>query len=158
MDGAGLPGAYQACDVLYSDLPWPKGQPVFDRRAGAATDHAALLARCDAIALGLDVPVIFIGGVSFLRRLHPHALVPTTLNSRPAVAACYRLKLPAGLPDAQAVLRLLARRYGRVGDPMAGYGRAGRIFAAAGGGFVLSDYNPRCIGYVAQHARGWFRQ
>lgn len=153
-----LPEAFASCDVLYSEPPWPRGQAVFDQRAGASTDHAALLARCNEIARRLRIPVIYVGGISFLRRLHVPALVPTTLNGFPAVAACYRAVVPAGLPDAQAVLRLMSRRWGRVGDPMAGYGRAGRIFAQAGGSFVLSDYNARCIGYIAQHAKGWFPQ
>ncbi len=49
----------------------------------------------------------------------------------------------------------LAERYNRVGDFTCGYGRVGRIFSGAGKTWVMSDYNPTCIGYIGMNASGW---
>jgi hypothetical protein len=53
------------------------------------------------------------------------------------------------------MLHAIAQRYDTVGDPCCGYGRAGRFFLRAGKRAVLSDFDPHCIGYIAEHAGGW---
>jgi len=153
-----LPPEFASCDVFYSDPPWSRGYPTFNARAGGEwPPYTAFVLRLDRLALNLAPPVIYVVDRSFARLCHADFTASLMLNGRPAVAASYRLAIPVAFKDSESLLELLARRFRRVGDFMAGYGRTGRVFAGLGGSFVLSDYNAHCIGYIANHAPGWFR-
>lgn len=153
-----LPAAYAQCDVFYSDPPWRSGYERFNRRAGVAgptyRDFMAALARhVDA----LGAPVVLVTG-KHAAKLLPAAdwTVPIQLNEHAAVGYGYRMPQPPGMvTTAPLLLGHLASRYSCIGDFCCGCGNAGRMFAAAGKRFVMSDVNRRCIGYIAEHVFDW---
>jgi SAM-dependent methyltransferase len=130
-----LPADYAACDVLYADLPWPNGMAAFNDRAAAdgTIDHQGV------------------------RKLPPPDVsAPIRLNQWAAVVAAYHTTdMPQRCGTDIEVIGHLARRYARVGDFCCGYGRTLRLFARHGKRFTGSDYNARCIGYIAEHAPEW---
>jgi 2-polyprenyl-3-methyl-5-hydroxy-6-metoxy-1,4-benzoquinol methylase len=71
------------------------------------------------------------------------------------VAAYHTTDMPQRCGTDIEVIGHLARRYARVGDFCCGYGRTLRLFARHGKRFTGSDYNARCIGYIAEHAPEW---
>jgi hypothetical protein len=84
-------------------------------------------------------------------------VLPTRLNEDEAVAVGYR---PGSEADgsygvAPELLHALAQRYDVAGDFCAGYGRTARFFLRSGKRAVVSDFNPQCIGYIAEHAEDW---
>lgn len=154
-----LPSAYDGCDFLAADLPWQRGFDEFSSRAGLPDrTHEDFMAGVACIVLSTDVPLYLITGKHALRYLpQPDTVKPMRLNQDRAVAIGYR---PGGeafadYGDSREFLHAAAQRYDRAGDFCCGYGRTGRFFLRAGKSAVLSDVNPRCIGYVAGAARGW---
>ena len=152
-----LPPEFAACDVFYADIPWGQtGLARFNERAGVRTPYPEFIA---AVTVTLDTikrPAVIVTGQRDAALLPiPEQRMETRLNGARAVALIYRALLPTHVPDTVKLLHLLADKYQRVGDFCCGYGRAGRIFMGRGKRFTLSDYNPACIGYIAQHAASW---
>lgn len=157
--GGPLPADYDACDLIYADLPWRTGFDIFNARARVddGRTYPALLAAVRDQVRKLGVPAVLVTGRRAVDDLDPDGITPVTLNGQAAVAAQYGdVNIPAGL-DARDVLRWLAGRYGHVGDPFCGYGRTVRMFTGRGKRFVASDYNRTCVGFVAAHALEWGR-
>lgn len=159
-----LPAAYEACDVLYADLPWARGQGVFNARAGATATHSDLLDAVAAIVTA-DTPAYLVLGRQDLCRLPvPTTTLPVRLNQYAAVTAAWvsardagRIRAARPTTDVE-LIRHLAGWHNCVGDFFCGYGRTARIFAEAGKRFVVSDYNARCVGYIAATATAWRRR
>jgi hypothetical protein len=155
-----LPGEYGPCDVLVADLPWQAGFNTFNQRAHVADGrtYVEFMTRVSEIVEATTVPLYLITGRHALVRLpKPDAVLPMRLNEYESVAISYR---PGDEADgaygvAPEFLLALAQRYGVAGDFCAGYGRTGRIFLRSGRQAVLSDFNPQCIGYIAEHAPTW---
>lgn len=157
---ATLPPDFNVCDVLITDLPWQRGYETFNERAGVTDDrtYATFMQRVAELVEAATVPTYLITGRHALPKLPaPDLVLPMMLNEWEAVAICYR-------PDAEAdgrygvapeFLHALSKRYAIAGDFCAGYGRTGRFFLRSGRAAVLSDFNPHCIGYIAEHAPAW---
>ena len=152
-----LPPAFDACDVFYGEPPWRHGYGVFNRRAGLADARPfeSFVSRLDSLARSLKAPLVYVVGRRDSKLYRSDATAPTRINGASAVALYYRSEPFPGDPDAEGILQLLAGRYVRVGDFLAGCGRAGRIFASRGKAWTLSDYNPRSIGHIAANAHTW---
>jgi hypothetical protein len=157
MSSPRLPEPFAACDVLVTDLPWQKGYEVFNQRAAVADgrSYATFMARVSEIVQSTDVPLYLITGKHAMRYLPaPDCALAMRLNEDAALAIGYRPgpEVARGYGVTQEFLAALARQYGHAGDFCCGYGRTGRFFLRAGKRAVMSDFNPRCIGYIAEHA------
>ena len=155
-----LPAEYTGCDVLVTDLPWQKGYETFNERAGITDDrtYADFMAAVSTIVEATTVPLYLVTGRHALPKLpKPDVELPMRLNEDDAFAFGYR---PGDEADgrhgvAPEFLHALAQRYDRAGDFCAGYGRTARFFLRSGKRAVVSDFNPRCIGYISLHATSW---
>ena len=154
-----LSDEFNVCDLLYAEPPWPNGYTTFNERA--AVDGSGFASLVDAISEVIvddSRPVAILTGRAASRR-YPVAetLIPV---EQPGLGHFlllgYRLD-PDGLvtTSLDALLHSLAGRYEIVGDFCCGFGRTGQIFLSRGKGAVLSDVNPHCIGYIAEHAHEW---
>lgn len=163
--GPELPEEYQSCDLLYAELPWRSGYERYQVRAGgvsAASDWPEFMTRVHGLIAGWQKPAVIVAG------LHARSRMPAAGQELPvrllvagrqaALAFVYNAGFTTEWADTEGLLRYLAARFGRVGDFCAGYGRAPRAFTLEGGSFVASDINPRCIGYIAEHAADWPRK
>lgn len=162
----GLPTDFDPCDVFYTDLPWQGGFLVFEARTKAvlAAEYAKLgvttrepqttypdfLRSVGEVIRRSSKPMVLVTGRRSMPFLpEPSFVYSSSLNGAPAVALCYSLKLQDGR-SATKILSELASRFHCVGDFCCGYGRTARTFHAAGKRFIVSDYNPRCIGQIAK--------
>jgi hypothetical protein len=146
----GLPILYDSCDVLYTDLPWRAGFAAFEGRAGEppGASYAGFLSAVGEVVRAERRLTILVTGAHALRLL-PDAEqdLGMTLNGDSCIAAVYHGEVPH-LDDTVNLLHWLADQYNCIGDFCCGYGRAGRIFKDHEKRFIMSDYNPRCIGYI----------
>lgn len=155
-----LPPAFDDCGAIYSEPPWSAGQAKFDRRAGVKDDrtHADVIDRIGSMILADDRPWVMIVEKRVAKALPDEGKslhrARFSVHGGETTIVAYRAALPS-MEETDDAVRILAERYGRVGDPMCGYGRTGMIVQAHGGTWVLSDYNAMCIGFIAQHARNW---
>lgn len=155
-----LPAEFVICDVLVTDLPWQKGYETFNDRAGVddGRTYASFMDRVAEIVESTAVPLYLITGRHALPKLpKPDALLPMRLNEDDAVAISYRPgdETNSSYGVAPEFLHALAQRYDVAGDFCAGYGRTARFFLRSGKQAVMSDFNPSCIGYIAEHAPTW---
>ena len=158
-----LPEEYETCDILYTDLPWRSGYKRYVARAGANTlDWAGFMARIGGLVEGWQKPAVLVTGAHARRHLPPAAQeLPVRMpvaGRQQAIAYVYNAGFTAEWDGTDQLLDYLAARFTRVGDFCAGYGWAPRAFTRAGGSFVASDINPRCIGYIAAHVNSWGSQ
>lgn len=156
-----LPDIYGQCDVMAIDLPWQNGYERFNERAGIADGrtYAQFMARVsELVETGSVPPLYLVTGKHALPRLpKPDVVLPMRLNEDEAVAIGYRpgLESEGQYGVAPEFLHALAQRYECAGDWCCGYGRTGRFFLRSGKRAVLSDFNPQCIGHIAEHAPAW---
>lgn len=156
---APFPTDFDVCDLLYGELPWGPGLAEFDLRAGVTEPRSYRMFMGAVARVVLDAsprPRVLLTGAQGQRLLPTSDQVVTLkLNGRDCLALLYNVQDVEGIETDMQLLRLLARRYRRVGDFLCGYGRSGRVFLEAGKSFVMSDYNPKCIGYIAANAARW---
>lgn len=148
-----LPPEFDRCDVFYTDLPWKDGVSVFDERMGIEGRKYAdfMHAVAKIVVSVLPRPVVLITGKSSLKYLPMvDGVYPTKLNGADAVAACWRVSPVKQWKTTRNVLEDLASRYTVAGDFCCGYGRVAEYFKEPERSCVMSDYNPRCIGGVAE--------
>ena len=149
---AGLPDEYDFAQVIYTEIPWLDGFDTFEGRAGASgRDYASFLAALSNIIMESSLPMVIVAGKKARKYLpEPVEAYSTKLNGAPAAAYCYRIGLSNYASDMD-ILAELTRRFDVGGDFCCGYGRTAKAFRDAGKRFVVSDYNPTCIG----HIRDW---
>jgi hypothetical protein len=160
MAASQLPGEYIVCDVLVTDLPWQKGYETFNERAGVddGRTYGTFMARISEIVESTSVPLWLITGKHALAKLpQPDAALFMQLNEDDAIAVGYRpgTEVERSYGVAPEFLHALSQHYDVVGDFCCGYGRTARVFLRAGKRAVVSDFNPQCIGYVAEAAPAW---
>lgn len=147
------PDIYREVDAFYTEPPWPHGTKVFDERVGVTgRTWADLASRLESLIEETPAPVVIPLGKIALKRLPsptvtydvymPHA------GDR-AIIACWRTVLdnPATTIDAA---RQLISQHNTIGDWFCGYGKTAELANEMGRRFIVSDYNPRCIGFIAQ--------
>jgi hypothetical protein len=156
-----LPSEYRTCDVLYADLPWQAGFAAYNKRAGVddGRTYRDLMTKVSGMVLRETRPVVLVTGTHALKHLpKPAQQAPVRMpvaSRQPALALIYGMELDPAWAGVAGLVDHLARRFGRVGDFCCGYGWSARAFARRGKTFVVSDYNPECIGYIAAHAAEW---
>ncbi len=155
-----FPAEYNPCDVMVADLPWRNGYDAFNRRAGIVDGrtYATFMERVAEITESALSPLYLVTGRHALPMLPtPDAVLPMRLNGDDAVAIGYRPGKEANgrYGITQEFLCVLAQRYDCLGDFCCGYGRTARFALRSGKRAVVSDLNPRCIGYIAEHAPEW---
>lgn len=155
-----LPDAYEDCDLLYADLPWRAGFPSYNQRAGVddTRTYRQFLEAVTGVVRAARRPVVLVTGRHALSHLPtPTQILPVTMPvlGQAAVTLLYNLVVADPWTTTTDALERLAGMYRRVGDFCCGYGASANAFVQVGRTFVVSDYNPECVGYVAAHADGW---
>lgn len=155
---SGLAPEYSDCDAIYTEMAWPAGYDKFVTRSGSAAagwqdylDEIIVLSREKR-------PFVLTCGSLVTRRMSPWAQSEheITLGGQRARVMAFNTTLGPCATQEDA-LEQLADRFERIGDPCCGYGLTGRIALLHGKRFVMSDINPKCIGYIAAHASEWER-
>lgn len=161
-----LPAEFDTCDLIYAEPAFSqKDIAVFLERVGkTATGHEHQQMLYPLGVAARERPVVLIGG----REIKSHMPTPTSehpirfdgpgKDGRGINAKVYvwNLEFPKAWPaTTTALLRYLAEVYDCVGDPCCGFGNTGLKFVQAGKRAVLSDHDPACLRYVADHMKLW---
>jgi hypothetical protein len=149
---SGLPAAYEACDVLYSEIPWPAGFVVFEQRAGkapGASFKTFVKAVRDIVQSEHRLTVLLVGQAALRGLPVPEQRMDIKLNGGLATVVTYHDQIPA-FPDSYSLLHWLAEHFDCVGDFCCGYGTSGAIFEQHGKRWIMSDHNAHCIGYIGE--------
>lgn len=166
----GLPREYNDCDIIYSEIAWRRTFAVFAKRSGVSSSYEeyieSIAVVASSAALGDVAPTVIVCGKLDEKSLPvPTERVSVNLNTggrfvAEAVALSYGTSLPRlktgkwENPATVDLLSALADKYERIGDFCCGYGNSGMAFRAQGGSFVMSDFDPKCIGRIKQILEG----
>lgn len=153
-----VPPEYSRCDVLYSELAWRQGVTVFNARAGV-TEERTYREYVEAVArvvTSVSIPVFLVLSRQEVRN-YPKADQVTEIDYRGMRSALmvYRTVIDPEPRDTVELMSRLAVDYQVLGDFNCGYGNLGRIALLFGKKYVMSDFNPRCIGYIAANIESW---
>jgi len=154
----GLPGKYWDCDILYAEIPWRQGYEKYNKRARIEIrKYEDFIYMIKEVADSTDIIMVIVDGKEIARKLVFSQALKVTLNGYGSLALVFNGKLDKeGIPegiDVEDLLGILAQRYDRIGDFNCGYGNSGRIFLEHGKTFVMSDINPKCIGYISENIK-----
>jgi hypothetical protein len=149
----GIPSEYDKCDILYSELSWLKGYPIFKDRAGIKDNYSFndYVLSIASIIESTIIPIVFICGKSHLKRFPKYtSMLPVSLNDHSEFAYSWGLDI-SGMDtrDNVGLISNLSDRYECVGDFCCGFGLSGRIFRSNGKSFIMSDINEKCITYIS---------
>lgn len=146
-----MPAEFSSCDVWYGEPPWKAGHEHFTARAGAKQQTwGELNARIGWMIRMADIPIVMTAGKAALKQLpDPDNVYDTDLNGNAALLVCWGTKL-WNYGTAQDAIHDLADRFDCIGDMFAGYGRTASIATHYGKRWVMSDYNARCVGVMAE--------
>lgn len=157
-----LPKEYDECDVFYTEIPWDKGYEVFNKRAdkkgGSYSKFVASLTNIIQ-SVTYDKPLVIVAG----KHLYSHIPVPSGVaygvefNGYPSMAYFYGIDIRDNIKvgSNEKIIEALSNEFNRVGDFCCGYGNVGKSFYKKGKSFVMSDINPRCIGYIKENIKKW---
>jgi hypothetical protein len=153
----GIPPPMYEADVWYADLPWRDGYQRFADRAGVIQrlPFDAMMKLLGELISNASKPAVMVTGKHAVRHLKPRQVAQTKLNGAIAVACLWGVPQWDGVRDARDILDSLSQEYGCVGDFCCGYGRSGLAFSRAGKRYVLSDFNPTCVGEIAAREPSW---
>jgi hypothetical protein len=165
-----LPAEFDACDLIYSEPAFSQRDiAVFLERVGkTATGHEHQQMLYPLGVAARERPVVLIGG----REIKSHMPSPTYeqpirvdgpgkdgkgINAKVLAwnVESPTLDLLPFIGNTTNLLRALAEGYDCVGDPCCGFGNTGLKFVQAGKRAVLSDHDPACLRYVADHMKLW---
>ena len=159
-----LPEEFNSCDLLYTEPPWKAGFERFNKRAGVSGGtFRDLMLTLAGVLYEAPVPAVMVCSPTVLNELPTRTdEMPVLLNGAADARMCgwglsFETLRENGVRTQIDALTLFAEEYSKVGDPMCGYGDAGKVFAAAGKGSVLSDYNGKCIAYIRDHYPDWVK-
>ncbi len=148
------PTIYDTCDIIYFDPPWREGAKVFDARVNiSGRTFGQFTDRLSELISITKAPVILSCGEWGKKQL-PTPDWTMRANLKGTVGKCYLFGYRAEQPDDDLhLLPYLAERYNRLGNWFCGYGNLAFEAVKRGKSFVVSDYNPQCIGYIAERLK-----
>lgn len=153
----GVPKEMFDADIWFSELPWIHGFSKYAKLAGV-TQKGVYSDLLDVVSRGVreyGKPACIIAGGHAVKRLSPQHAVPVRLNGGWATACLWNIPPWDEIYETTVILEKLAKRYDTVADFCCGYGRSGRVFAQEGKRYIMSDFDPRCIGYISGHEKKW---
>jgi hypothetical protein len=145
------PEIYKKCDIIYFDPPWREGAKIFDERVGITNrSFEQLTGRISELILQIDTPVILSCG-KWGEKLLPEPDWAVETNLKGTVGQCfvygYRTSY-MGFSYGKDLLPLIAQKYNVLGNWFCGYGNVAFEAIKHNKNFIVSDYNPKCIGYI----------
>ena len=147
-----LPSYFDKCDVLYAEIPWRAGIEKFNERVGSNQTYLDFMTSLSNIINNTKKPIIIPSGKLNQRHL-PKAdqVFETKLNGANAVVSVYNYHYTGNTKDIFAIIEDLSISFDCIGDFCCGYGNSGIPFLLKNKGFVLSDYNKKCIYFVKNY-------
>lgn len=150
-----VPSDFDQCDFFYQEPPYPAGVKVFDQRVNiAGRTYADLASHISNFILNTDKPVVMPMSKTVLKHY------PTTTQTievdfvhskggQKTTLAIWNTYIGSPKTTDEA-LHTLLDTYDCVGDLFCGYGHTAYIAHQRNKKFVVADYNPLCIGFIAQ--------
>ena len=155
-----LPSEFDACDFFYMEPPYPAGVKVFDERMGiSGRTYSDLAKRISQFIDSTNKPVV----MPMSKTVIKHYPKPTqefevdfthSVKTFKTMVYVWNTKYVwstqlAEPKTTEEVLVRLLNTHKCVGDLFCGYGKTAQIAVDQGKDFVVSDYNPSCIGFIS---------
>lgn len=152
--------AFDRADILYTEPPWRHGYHVFHYRANIKSKSFTnfVTAVNTIIANRGTRPAIIMTGRDSAKLYTTPDLMVRCSNDSLGDFHALLYGIDSGVidfTDRETILSDLADQFNCIGDFCCGYGNAARIFYQYGKEFVVSDINPKCIGFISKDYLNW---
>lgn len=150
-----LPADFDKCDFFYSDPPYPAGMKIFDERVNiSGRSYSDFADHISHFILTTNKPIVMSFSKTALKRYpKPEQIIEVEfVHSKGGITTTLAV-WHAHLGDIKSTddaINTLLDSSECVGDMFCGYGRTAWLAHRRNKKFVVSDYNPTCIGYTAQ--------
>lgn len=150
-----LPNEFDACDFFYMEPPYPAGSKVFDNRMGIeGRTYSDLAQRISLFIESTNKPIIMTMSKTAIKHLPTplqgfEADFTHSIKSLKTMVYTWNVKIEE-FKTTKHILSELLNEYNCVGDMFCGYGHTAIMAANQSKDFVVSDYNPLCIGFLAK--------
>lgn len=147
----GIPIIYNECDVIYSEPAWKDGYEKFMNRASLQSGSYLLyVLQMNHFIERSILPIYLVLGSHVLKEFkEPNWVIPIKLHGY-MTNLCIWNDVRLIAKTNYDVIEQLSQKYDRVGDFNAGYGNTARIFRENEKNFVCSDFNPKCVYFIAK--------
>lgn len=153
-----LPKDFDACDCFYFEPPYPTGAKKFDERVGVSgRTYRQLVSHISEFICSTDKPVVIAMSKTIIKQ-YPHPTQTLEVDfvhskgGQKTTLAVYNTYLGNPKTTDEALITLL-KTYDCVGDLVCGYGHTAQVALSQNKKFVVSDYNPLCIGFIAERIK-----
>ena len=151
----GLPDYYNVCDIFYSEPAWLDGYNKFLSRANieGSSDYNDYLSALSGIIANSSMPVILLIGKHAIKKLPQYdSIADVSLHNYKTHIYGWRVDVSKYQASTNSEFLVeLSKDYSCIGDFCCGYGNTGAIFQGNGKNWVMSDCNPKCIGYISHY-------
>ncbi|MFW9872935.1 MAG: hypothetical protein ACFFG0_07525 [Candidatus Thorarchaeota archaeon] len=149
-----LPLEFNQCDVLYSEPAWKSGYSTFLERADKKdSTYEQYISSINKIIMEYkyNKAIWLIIGSHIIRKIvKPERILKINLHNFETNLCGWNDSNSYNFKTNYEFITLLSKKYNCVGDFCCGYGNTGYIFQINKKNFVLSDFNPKCIYYIAK--------
>ena len=155
-----LDDRFNVCDIFYSEPPWRYGYKIFEKRAGYnyKSDFRGFLKNIHKIIKAQNKPFFIVGGKQDYEIIFSDAdfISNTEIAQHKTKCLCYIYNLNKEIfskidfSNNLTLIQSLAKNFHCIGDFCCGYGNTGIVFDSFKKNFVMSDADPKCIGYLQE--------
>lgn len=149
-----VPNEFNACDFFYMEPPYPAGTKVFDDRMGiVGRSYSDLAQRISLFIESTSKPIVMTMSKTAIKH-YPQPLqsfeadFTHSIKSLKTMVYTWNVKVEE-CKTTKEILAQLLNKYNCVGDMFCGYGHTAMMAVNQGKNFVVSDYNPLCIGFIS---------
>jgi hypothetical protein len=149
-----LPNDFNACDFFYMEPPYPAGVKVFDDRVGiSGRSYTDLAARISQFIDLTNKPIVMPMSKTVIKHYpKPMQAFETdfthSVKGLKTMVYAWNIELKEYKTTEDVLIGLL-NTHNCVGDLFCGYGNTAQIAINQNKDFVVSDYNPYCIGFIS---------
>jgi hypothetical protein len=159
-----VPEIFKKAQVIYSEPAWPYKYDVLCKRAGLKKDeidYADYLENIWTLIHGLGVPAYIIASSKMMKiLLDPELIVPVKLNGAEAKLCIWNIPYDDFIfiennSKNTDIIKYVVGKYNTILDFSCGYGNIVRPALDVGKKFICSDFNAKCVYYIASEFMGY---
>jgi len=145
----GVSEEFLKADCMYSELPYPMGQKIFNKNANKECNHVEILKKANEIIHALKIPTVIITSKT-AKKYFTDCECKKTKAAHGVEVWGYAFYGAEVKDTFSKTLQQFIESKNCILDICCGYGNTGKAFAVDGRKYIMTDYDPYCISVIKQ--------